>query len=41
MTLAGYAAHQIEIKFDLDHSLVVNNQGYKLKPTVKYTLTAN
>lgn len=32
-------SYKLEIKFDLDKSLVINNQGYKLKPTVKYSLT--
>lgn len=38
-TIEEGKSYKLEIKFDLDHSLVVNAQGYKLKPTVKYTLT--
>lgn len=38
-TIEADKTYKLEIKFDLDHSLVVNSQGYKLKPTIKYTLT--
>jgi hypothetical protein len=37
--VAADKAYKLEIKLDLDKSLVVNAQGYKLKPTVKYLLT--
>ena len=38
-TVAADKKYTLAIKFDLDKSLVVNSQGFKLKPTVKYTLT--
>lgn len=38
-TIEEGKTYALEISFDLDKSLVVNDQGYKLKPTVKYTLT--
>ena len=40
-TIEDGKSYRLEIKLDLDKSLVVNNQGYKLRPTVKYSLTAN
>jgi hypothetical protein len=38
-TVEADKEYQLEVRFDLDHSLVMSDGVYKLKPTVKYSLS--